>query len=65
MLTADFVSYFRETGPSKRGESGHAPGVGPNPSGTQQSIENLESKPCEAKDNNSFNLPSEFPTYAP
>lgn len=39
MLTGDFVSSSRETGPSQRRESGHAPGVGPNPSGAQQSIE--------------------------
>lgn len=32
-------SSFRETVPSQRRELGHAPGVGPNPSGAQQSIE--------------------------
>lgn len=44
MLTVDFVFSSRETGPSQRREFGHAPGVGPNPSGAQQSIENLESE---------------------
>ena len=38
-LTCGFVPSSRETGPGQRGEPGHAPGVGPNPPGAQQSIE--------------------------
>lgn len=41
-LTCDFVSSSRETGPGQRREPGHAPGVGPNPSGAQQPIETSE-----------------------
>lgn len=45
-LTGDFVSSSREAGPSQRREPGHAPGVGPNPSGAQQSLE-MSSELCE------------------
>lgn len=43
-LTCGFVPSSRESDPGQRGEPGHAPGVGPNPPGAQQSIE-LSSAP--------------------
>lgn len=36
-----FVSFCRQSGPGQGGEPGHAPGVGPNSSGAQQSLDRL------------------------
>lgn len=71
MLRGDFVSFFfRAIGTGQRRESRHAPGVGPNPSGTQQLIEDLfrtmwrTTKKIE-QDRNRLNLPPKAPSKCP